>query len=117
MDDLKYSELREANIKRLPLFKNKRGSLAHSKPDGSDWTPLEWIGAAVGELGECANRIKKVKRGDVDLEEERIEIGKEIADVAIYLDLLAYQYRLDLGKLVRDKFNEVSDRVGVDVKL
>ncbi len=116
-DKLTFDELRQANIKRLPQFKNKKGGLAHSKPDGSDWEPMVWIAAMVGEVGELANRVKKVKRGDVTLEEEKEEIGKEIADIQIYLDILAYQYRFDLGSLTRQKFNEVSDRVGVDIKL
>lgn len=35
---LTFAELREANIARLPQFKNKHGEPAHSQPDGSDWS-------------------------------------------------------------------------------
>lgn len=112
---LSYNTLRAANMKRLPQFKNAKGELAHSEPDGSDWSPAEWLQAVVGELGELANMLKKVKRGDYDFETGRAEIAKEFADVAIYLDLFAYQFRIDLGEAVREKFNEVSRRVDVPV--
>lgn len=42
----------------------------------------------------------------------REEIGKELADVVAYADLLASSLGLDLGELVRAKFNEVSQRHG-----
>jgi NTP pyrophosphatase (non-canonical NTP hydrolase) len=125
MSKVTFSMLRDANIKRLPQFKNKKGELAHPNPDGSDWTPLEWVGAAAGELGELANIVKKVRRGDIspdDIIEDkgrritvREWIAKEAADVVCYLDILAYQFDLDLGEAVRRKFNEVSHDIGVDV--
>lgn len=114
---LTFSDLREANIKRLPLFKNKHGVPAHSEADGSDWTPLEWAGAVSGEVGEAANLVKKVRRGDMTMEEARPLIAKELADVQTYLDIFALQCGVDLGQATIEKFNEVSDRVGCDVKL
>lgn len=112
---LSFNTLREANMKRIPQFRNAKGELAHSEPDGSDWSPAEWLQATVGELGELANMLKKVNRGDYSFEEGREAIAKEFADVAIYLDLFAYQFRIDLGEAVRKKFNEVSNRVNVPV--
>lgn len=44
-------------------------------------------------------------------------LANECADVAIYLDLLLYQLRRDLGEAVRRKFNRTSDKIGVEVKL
>jgi len=114
---LTFSDLRAANIARLPLFKNSKGVIAHAKPDGSDWTPAEWLEAVIGELGEYANERKKYRRGDRTLEEFNILARKELADVLIYLDLLAFQLGIDLGEAIVEKFNEVSDRVGCDVKL
>lgn len=38
------------------------------------------------------------------------KLGKELADVVIYCDLLAQREGLNLGELVRLKFNEVSER-------
>lgn len=120
MSSLKFSDLRNANIERLPLFKNGRGELAHPKPDGSDWSLGEWICGITGELGEAANLVKKLRRGDYTDEQFkaiRAELADEFADVACYLDIAAYQLRIDLGAAIASKFNRVSDRIGVDVKL
>lgn len=114
---LSFNALRGANTARLPQFKNAHGQPAHSEPDGSDWTPAQWLQAIVGELGEYANKRKKFERGDITAEAFHIEACKELADVQIYLDLLAYQLGIDLGQATIDKFNEVSERVGSDVRL
>ena len=114
---LKFSDLRAANIRRLPLFKNSKGEHAHSEPDGSDWKLSAWSNACLSELGEAGNLIKKIERGDTTLEDVRRKLGKEFADTLIYLDLLAFRAGIDLGQAVIDKFNEVSQRIGVDVFL
>lgn len=127
---MKFDTLRRANMARLPLFKNKHGELAHSKADGSDWSPAQWLQATVGELGELANLRKKFERGDIDAETFGREAAKELADVATYLDILArrildvvrmgavieaHPTGVDLGRAVMDKFNEVSRRVGCEI--
>lgn len=112
---LGFSVLRDANLRRLPEFRNKHGQLAHSKPDGSDWSPAQWLQAVVGELGEYANVRKKYERGDLNEAQFHKEAAKELADVQIYLDILAFQLGIDLGSAVIDKFNEVSERVGSEV--
>jgi len=117
LNQLTFAALRLANIARLPEFKNKKGEPAHSKPDGSDWTPLEWCDALAGEVGELSNIVKKVIRKDVTRDDALESIREELADVACYLDLLAFQFRIDLGAAVRDKFNRVSARVGSNVIL
>ena len=117
MKELTFRQLREANMRRLPHFKNAKGEPAHSKPDGSDWTPLEWAGAALGELGEVANILKKVRRGDFSLGDARLALEDELADVQTYLDLLAYRIGIDLGTATIYKFNRVSVRVGSNIKL
>ncbi len=117
MSKLMFSELREANRLRLPQYKNKYGEAAHSKPDGSDWSPAQWLQAAVGELGEYANVRKKYERGDLNQAEFYELAAKELADVITYLDILAFQLDIDLGEAVRNKFNEVSERVGSTVRL
>ena len=114
-DGLTFNTLREANLSRLPLFKNKHGELAHSKSDGSDWTPAQWLQAVVGELGEYANKRKKFERGDLTEEEFRREAASELADVVTYLDILAFQLGVNLGQATIDKFNEVSDRVDCNI--
>lgn len=111
MSNLKFNTLREANIKRLPTFKNAKGEPAHSEPDGSDWKLSGWSNAVLGELGELANLIKKIERNDFSLLEIQQQIANEIADVQTYLDLLAFRCNVDLGQATIDKFNEVSKRV------
>lgn len=112
---LTFNTLRGGNLARLPQFKNRKGETAHSKIDGSDWSLGEWVTAVTGELGELANLVKKVRRGDMSLDEARPELAKELADVVIYLDILAFQCGVDLGKATIEKFNEVSERVGSNV--
>jgi NTP pyrophosphatase (non-canonical NTP hydrolase) len=133
-----FDDLRRANIARLPLFKDRQGNIAHAYADGQDWAPSDWMTAVAGELGELAGELKKARRGDYGLFAKRcmlhesslershpgdtpfdvkMAIGREIADIVIYLDILAFQFRLDLGEIVAQKFNEVSERIGVDVQL
>ena len=114
---LRFEVLRFANTQRLPTFKNARGEPANAKPDGSDWKLSAWSNAVLGELGEAANLIKKIERGDLTLDEARPALAKEFADAATYLDLLAFRAGVDLGWAVYDKFNEVSARVGSPVRL
>lgn len=114
---LTFDALREANLARLPVFKNGKGEPAHSQPDGSDWSLSAWSNAVLGELGEAANIIKKIERGDVTLEEARPALAKEFADVQTYLDILAYRAGVDLGVSTVAKWNEVSERVGCDIRL
>ena len=116
-DTMTFGALREANRMRLPLFKNKHGQPAHSEPDGSDWSLATWSNAVLGELGELANMIKKIERGDMTLDEAREACGKECADIACYLDILAFRLGVDLGQAVVDKFNEISKRVAAPIFL
>lgn len=117
MDDLAFYQLREANLNRLPVYRNCHGELSHQKGDGSDWTPAQWLQAMVGEVGEYANLRKKYERGDVDEETFHKEASRELADVVIYLDILAAQLDIDLGRAVREKFNITSKKVGAEVFL
>lgn len=136
--ELTFDQLRNANLARIPLFKNSKGEIAHPPmikhgrcnefpfncdkscvplTVGSDWSIADWVTAVTGELGEFANIAKKVRRGDLTMDEARASMAKELADVACYLDILALQCGVNLGDAVVEKFNEVSDRIGVDVKL
>jgi NTP pyrophosphatase (non-canonical NTP hydrolase) len=114
---LTFDKLRSANLRRLSQFKNSLGEPAHGKADGSDWDRAAWLEAVVGEIGEYANFSKKFRRGDISYNEFMLNARKELADVQIYLDLLAYQLGIDLGAATRAKFNETSAKIGVKVKL
>ena len=115
MNNLTFKTLREANTKRLPQFKNAKGSSAHNAADGSDWSPAQWLQALVGEVGEYANLRKKFERGDISEQQFKTEAGKEIADIQIYLDILAFQLGIDLSEAITNKFNEVSRRVSSSI--
>lgn len=114
---LTFAALRDANTARLPTFKNARGEPAHAEPDGSDWCLAQWCNAVTGELGEAANLIKKIERGDLTLDEARPALAREFADVVTYLDILAMRAGVSLGAITITKFNEVSVRVGSPVRL
>lgn len=114
---LSFHQLRAANIARLPQFKNAHGRPAHSRDDGRDWDRAAWLEAMVGEVGEYANVSKKYRRGDITHPQFLDFAKKELPDIMIYLDLLAHNLGIDLGKAVVAKFNEVSKRVGSDVYL
>lgn len=114
---LTFNELRDANTARLPQFKNSKGEPAHEKEDGSDWSLAEWMNAVAGELGEAANIIKKIRRGDMTLDEAREMLAEEFADIVTYLDITAKQAGINLGEATIAKFNKVSERVGSNISL
>jgi len=87
--ELSLATLRHANQARIPQFKNRIGAPAHSRPDGSDWNPAQWLQALVGELGEYARVRHEYEMGELSYEDFIVEAGKELADVQCYLDLLA----------------------------
>ncbi len=87
---------------------------------------LYWATAVSEEAGEICRGVKRFfdrryaehRHPEDNLsEDERAYLKKEIADVVMYLDLLAARAKIDLGEAVREKFNEVSDRVGSPIKL
>lgn len=118
---LTFADLRVANLARLPQFRDKHGRLCHphvpGQPPGFDWKLTQWSNAVLGELGELANLLKKVERGDYTLDEVRQEVADELCDVATYLDILAHRCGVQLDVAILKKWNEVSDRVGSDVRL
>jgi NTP pyrophosphatase (non-canonical NTP hydrolase) len=62
----------------------------------------------LGELGEFANIVKKVKRGDLPLARARPSLTEELTDTFIYLIKLANQLDIDLEAtfLERLRYNE-----------
>jgi NTP pyrophosphatase (non-canonical NTP hydrolase) len=114
---LTFRTLRDGNVKRLPLFKRKDGKPAHMKVDGSDWSPASWLQAVIGELGEYANLRKKVERGDFTLAQAKKKLASELADVVIYLDLLAEQLGINLGDAVMETWNAKAEELGIPMRL
>lgn len=88
---LSFHTLRKANKLRLPKFKNKHGEPAHSSPDGRDWNPGQWFAALIGELGEWARERLMFELGHTAPDQYAEKQEKELADVATYLDILAFR--------------------------
>jgi NTP pyrophosphatase (non-canonical NTP hydrolase) len=116
MSELTFSKLRKANVKRCEDVFHPLDS----------WSPSDWATAMAGECGEACNNIKKLRRldgadADFDTEINRkrliYETGKELADLVIYADLLAARLGINLGYMVTNKFNEVSENRGSKVTL
>ena len=113
---MRFDELRRANVARC------EGAF---HPIAA-WSLGDWACAFAGEAGEACNVVKKLRRLDIgsgfrrDTEQETAllaALADEIADTVIYADLLAEAAGFDLGEAIRRKFNEVSDRVGSEVRL
>lgn len=118
---LTFDALRRANLARLPEFRDRKGRVCHvqidGQPVGFDWSLSQWSNAVCGELGEAANLIKKIERGDMTLDEARSDLADEICDVVTYLDILAHRAGIDMGEATIAKWNRVSERVGSSVRL
>lgn len=89
----------------------------------NSWSLSDWLTATMGELGEAANIAKKLNRirdgipGNKETEKElRAGFRKEIADVFIYLDLLAQAAGFTLESVVREKFNETSQKLDCPIQ-
>jgi NTP pyrophosphatase (non-canonical NTP hydrolase) len=66
-----------------------------ASPD--DTQPLVYLALALaGEVGEIANVVKKLERGDLTYAEALDSLKEEAADVLIYLLKLSYQTEIDL---------------------
>lgn len=89
-------------------------------PDDDTWSIADWCLAMVGEAGEAANVVKKLLRvnqgivGKLDpsFPDLMKQLGEELADTFLYLDLLATKAGIDLPSVIVDKFNAVSVRQG-----
>lgn len=68
------------------------------------------IVSLLGEIGETANIVKKIVRGDFALNEKKGEIGEELADVFSYLLKISYQLDIDLEQTYIDKMSKNQER-------
>lgn len=103
-NSLSFDELRVTNVARC------EGSY---HPVG-DWSLTDWMTCVIGEVGELAHEIKQIRRGNEVMKES---LACELADVVIYVDLLAARLGIDLGKAVSAKFNDTSIKVRSQVFL
>lgn len=103
---------------------SERNKLRCEAPNGfnhklNSWSTSDWFTAMVGEAGEAGNIIKKLNRvrdgipGNAETPDElRLALGLELADVFIYLDLMAQSLGFDLMELVEAKFKKTSNKIG-----
>ena len=89
-----------------------------------EWSLTDWGCSAAGEMGEVCNKIKKLRKQNMPnyplVDEQvdiKIDIGYEIADVVIYLDLLCSRLGLKLEDVIREKFNITSNYIGSNLRL
>lgn len=104
--ELTFKDLRVANRLRESLFAND-----------DEWAIGDWVTAVLGELGEAANFLKKVKRGDFTLDQVRPSIADELADVMTYFDVLADKLGIDLAEATISKWNRISEKIGTTLRL
>lgn len=110
---LTFADLRKANAERQAFW------------GGSEnWTLADWSNALAGEVGEACNVVKKLRRpmlgtvgNDYDPLTYTAQLGSEIGDVLIYLDLLANAAGLDLAQCVMRAFNDKSAKLNMPVRL
>lgn len=109
--DLTFSELRRANQLRQSALSRRYDSLESSEK----WSSSALLQSLVSELGEYAQVKDKMMRGRID--RDQTAIASELADVATCLDLLAASEGVDLGEAIRCKWNEVSNRLELPMRL
>lgn len=113
-----FGALREANVRRC-------GEVFHPL---ESWSLTDWACAAAGEMGEACNVVKKIRRlhsqraqetkpSQKTLGELEAALAEELADVVIYVDLLAARADINLVEAVRAKFNKVSIERGSKERL
>lgn len=119
------------NFDTLRVANSDRATRWHHGAD--TWTGADWSNAMCGEAGEAANIVKKIRRHETGiiggpgmspnpyntpgLSELISDLGDELADVILYVDLLARHYHVDLGAAVVEKFNRVSEAQGFPERL
>lgn len=111
MSNLTFDQLRAANIVRLPQFKNKHGENAHRESDGSDWDFATWFMAIIGEMGELAQLRSAYEGNTIPKEMYENEVGKEIADVVTYMDILSLRALDSIPEVAQVRQDRAQDRL------
>ncbi len=69
--------------------------------------------ALAGEVGELANLVKKLERGDFGFGELMASLPGELADILIYVLKIAYQSDVDLERAFLSKVEQNRERFDV----
>jgi hypothetical protein len=102
MNKLSLALLRDVNMARLPLFKNKLGQPAHTTIDGHDWSPAQWFQATLGEFGELAQVRTLYEAGMLTELQYRDAAAKEAADVQTYFAIMCVRMYDQLTRYKKD---------------
>lgn len=78
---------------------------------GEGWSLNDWIVAVTGELGEFANISKKVRRGDLTIEDALPDLRLEFADIMAYLMYVANKLDIDISEVFVEKWNIIGHRL------
>lgn len=63
-----------------------------------------------GEAGEIANKVKKLQRDGLAIEDIKDDIAAELGDVLWYAAAVATEFGLDLGKVASDNLVKLHSR-------
>lgn len=90
-----------------------------SFPQCEQWTLPDLMTAIMGELGEAANELKKLRRGDLCKYpgERHDKVALELIDTLTYTLLMLNMMDYDIEHIFARKFNEVSERVSSPLRL
>lgn len=122
MSKLSFEEFRKANLERKKQF--------FKGAQTDNWSVSDCFMAAIGELGETANALKKVRRAELgihnknaegrqinSLDEARAQVAGEIGGFMCYLDQLCDIIGLRLEDCIVDEFNKKSEELGFPERL
>jgi NTP pyrophosphatase (non-canonical NTP hydrolase) len=99
-------------VNTLKELANKAMEMSlHWFPEVADSLQHHTLGLA-GEVGEFANLVKKIDRGDTTVEEIREQLGEEAIDVLIYLLNIFAVLEIDPDMVLYNKNNANWDRFG-----
>lgn len=127
---LDFAQLREANVKRNKHWdRHEKLDVAFSTVElnGEIGESIEevmnligygtMLAAAGGRLANVVKKLEREKRGLAGSRTSTMALALELADVIICADLLAMRAGIDLGKAVREKFNQTSAKLDLPVTL
>lgn len=103
MIDIEFNEYQRASQETMIY----PGALSGDHVTGLMYTAL----GLTGEAGELANKIKKVYRDNMPVDDAlRTDLTKEIGDTLWYLAAMASELDVDLGKAAAYNVAKLSDR-------
>jgi hypothetical protein len=96
--------------------------------DINEWSILEWAACMAGEAGEATNFAKKVRRVETftqsykeePLDQLKMKCAIEVIDTIIYAPVVLARLGLTpvhFERLLREKFNQVSEEEGFPERL